>query len=118
MIPSSTDSRAELVLKLRLELGTPLNFQENYNQRNDFQSPREGKHKGNTYTLKKEKGARTRNSSFSLQVVQKVMGFLTDIMGEKGKHLVLPLLLHRLRIKTQCTEGRLGSAASKDQDIS
>lgn len=83
MTPFSRDSRAALVLKLRLELGTPLNFQENYNQRNDFQSPREGKHKGNMYTLKTEKGARTRNRSFGLQVVQKVIGFLTggDIRG-------------------------------------
>lgn len=81
MTPFSRDSRAELVLKLRLELGTPLNFQENYKQRNDFQSPREGKRKGNMYTLKTEKGAHTRNRSFGLQVVQKVIGFLTDIRG-------------------------------------
>lgn len=45
------------------------------------------------------------------------MGFLTESMGEKGKHLILPLLLHMLRIKTQCNEGTLGSAASKEQDI-
>lgn len=37
--------------------------------------------------------------------------------GREGNNWFLPLLLCMPRNKTQCTEGRLSSAASKEQDI-